>query len=175
MHNISIYINNIWLYLGKVFEKVKISIGAILSIICYVFFPEKSLFISLGAVLIAASFDVITKFYCLSKQSGGYKEAVRTGTIWSKTLWELTEIKIVSYLTISMLVGLSYRVVIFETIPQMLGSFVYTMMFLREFQSIVENLIGAGADLQWLLLFAKSKEKELSKKHNQPLKEDEEE
>ena len=38
-------------------------------------------------------------------------------------------------------------------------------MFMREFQSNVENLIDAGADLNWLLAFSKSKNKEIMDKH----------
>lgn len=172
MDNVYIYAINVWEYVLKVFDQVKIGLGAAMSVGIYLFFPSKTLLISLGAVLIAASFDVITKFYCISCQVGGYKKAVKIGAIWSKTLWQLTEIKIVSYLVISLLVGLSYRVLMFDAIPKMLGSFVYSMMFLREFQSIVENLIGAGADLEWLLLFAKNKEKHIINKHNQPVKEE---
>lgn len=166
MRVILMKLSGFWQYMAKVFEKVKISIGAIISIICYIFFPNRNLLISLGAVLIAASFDVITKFYAIAKQAGGYKNAARSGAIWSKTLWELTERKIISYLIISMMIGLSYRVMIYEAIPQMLGTFVFSMIFIREFQSIIENLIGAGADLQWLLIFAKTKEQEIHIKHN---------
>jgi hypothetical protein len=36
-------------------------------------------------------------------------------------------------------------------------------MFMREFQSNIENLIEAGADLQWLLLFSKKKNQQLLK------------
>ena len=46
----------------------------------------------------------------------------------------------------------------------MIASFVYSVMFMREFQSNIENLIEAGADLQWLLLFSKKKNKELMEK-----------
>ena len=70
--------------------------------------------------------------------------------MFSKTLWKGTEVKIVSYLTIAILTGLSYRVMYLKEAGIMLGSFVYSVMFMREFQSNIENLQEAGADLNWL-------------------------
>lgn len=158
------YINDTLEYLTKVFDKVRVGAGIVCSFICCILFPNKQVTAALLSVLAAASFDIITKFYCISKKNGGYKKAVKTKKIWSKTLWELTEIKIISYLVISLLVGLSYRVSIIDIVPQALGSFVYSMMFLRESQSIIENLIESGADLEWLLIFTKKKQEDINDK-----------
>ena len=59
------------------------------------------------------------------------------------------------------LTGLSYRVVFLEAAGIFLASFVYVVLFIREFQSNVENLIAGGAKLQWLLLFTRRKEQEI--------------
>jgi hypothetical protein len=42
-----------------------------------------------------------------------------------------------------------------------LATVVYTVIFLREAQSILENLCDAGADFKWLLLWAKKKERQI--------------
>ena len=90
-------------------------------------------------------------------------KAVRSCTISSNRLWEGTKIKIFSYLIVAILAGLSYRVVQLEQLSIFFATVVYSIIFLREAQSILENLCDAGADLKWLLiwcflqeLFAKS-------------------
>jgi len=150
-------------YIEKAFSGAKPFFGAILSFFCYVCFPDKVYMMSLMAVLAAALIDIFTKIYSIIKINGGYKKAVESKKLFSKTLWKGTEVKIVSYLTISILTGLSYRVIYIKEAGILLGSFVYSVMFMREFQSNVENLIEAGADLRWLLLFAKKKNKDLMK------------
>jgi len=72
-------------------------------------------------------------------------------------------------LTIAILTGLSYRVIYLKKAGIFLASFVYSVMFMREFQSNIENLIEAGADLHWLLLFSKKKNKELMKPYEEEL------
>ncbi len=42
-----------------------------------------------------------------------------------------------------------------------MATVVYTVVFLREAQSILENLCDAGADLQWLLIWTRKKEKQI--------------
>jgi hypothetical protein len=154
-------------YLGKAFTGKKPIIGAILGTMGYVLFPVPFYRMSFIAVLAAAGCDVLTKMYSLCKQYNGYKNAVKLKKIFSKTLWKGTEVKIVSYLMISILTGLSYRVVYLEQLGIFIASFVYSVMFMREFQSNIENLIEAGADLHWLLLFSKKKNKELMKPYEE--------
>ena len=157
-------IQNMYEYISKAFTGAKPMLGLALSVISYIIFPEKAYFISLMAVLGAAFLDIITKNYAICKKHGGYKKATKDGKLFSKTLWKGTEVKIVSYLIISILTGLSYRVIYLKQAGILIASFVYSVMFMREFQSNIENLIEAGADLQWLLLFSKKKNKELMEK-----------
>ncbi|HHX13040.1 MAG TPA: hypothetical protein GX731_09465, partial [Clostridiales bacterium] len=74
-----------------------------------------------------------------------------------------TEVKIVSYLSVAILTGISYRLIYLKEVGIVFASYVYVAMFMREFQSNVENLIEAGADLRWLLLWSKKKNKDLMK------------
>lgn len=157
-------IQNICEYILKAFTGAKPILGFILSIISYIIFPEKSYMIALVAVLGAAFLDIITKSYAICKRNGGYKKATKAGELFSKSLWTGTETKIISYLTISILTGLSYRVIYLKEAGIFVASFVYSVMFMREFQSNVENLMEAGADLDWLLLFSKKKNKDLLEK-----------
>lgn len=154
-------LKNMWEYVNKAFTGAKPFLGLVASWMGYIVFPEKVYFLSLMAVLGAAFLDIITKLIAICKKHGGYKEAVKAKKLFSKSLWEGTKVKIFSYLIISILTGLSYRVVYLKEAGIVIASFVYSVMFMREFQSNVENLIEAGADLHWLLLFSKKKNKEL--------------
>lgn len=163
-------IKNVCEYINKAFSGVKPILGAICGFISYIIFPEKVYLMSLVAVLSAAGMDIFTKSYSICKNNGGYRNSVKQKKLFSKSLWKGTEIKIVSYLSIAILTGLAYRVIYLKEAGIVLASFVYSVMFMREFQSNIENLIEAGADLHWLLLFSKKKNKELMK----PYEEDEE-
>lgn len=148
-------------YLSRAFTGKKPLIGAILGVLGTTLFPIPFYRTSFIAVMIAALCDAITKNYAICKKYGGYKNSVKLKKVFSKTLWKGTEVKLVSYLTIALLTGLSYNVVYLEQMGIFIASFVYSVMFMREFQSNIENLIEAGADLHWLLLFSKKKNKEL--------------
>lgn len=155
-------------YIEKAFTGCKPYFGAIIAGISYVCFPDRAYFLSLMAVLAASGMDIATKSYSIIVVNGGYRKAVKSKKLFSRTLWEGTRRKIVSYLSIAILTGLSYRVIYLKEAGILLGSFVYSVMFMREFQSNIENLVEAGADLRWLLLFAKKKNKDLMKDYEEP-------
>lgn len=154
-------------YIEKAFTGAKPYLGAIIAGISYICFPDRAYFLSLMAVLAAAGMDIVTKSYSIITRCGGYRKAVKNKQLFSKTLWEGTRRKIVSYTSIAILTGLSYRVIYLKEAGILLGSFVYSVMFMREFQSNIENLIEAGADLNWLLIFAKKKNKDLMKDYDE--------
>lgn len=156
-------IKNVYEYISKAFTGAKPFLGAIGGFISYTIFPEKMYLLSLIAVLAASLMDIATKIYSICKKYGGYRNAVKLGKVFSKSLWKGTEVKIVSYLAIAILTGLSFRVIYIEEAGIILASFVYSVMFMREFQSNIENLIEAGADLDWLLLWSRKKNKDLMK------------
>lgn len=158
---------NIMEYLEKAFTGTKPILGAVTGIICYVCFPDRAYMLALTAVMAASFLDIITKSYSIIKKNGGYKNAIKNKELFSKSLWLGTERKIVSYTVVAILTGLSYRVIYLKEVGIMIGTFVYSVMFMREFQSNVENLIEAGADLHWLLLFSKKKNRELMKPYEE--------
>lgn len=160
-------LKNVYGYISKSFEGMKPLFGFIFSGLFYVMFPDNVHMLALVAVLLASIMDIFTKSYSICKNNGGYRNAVRIKKLFSKSLWKGTEVKIVSYLSISILTGLSYRVIFLKEAGIVLASFVYSVMFMREFQSNIENLIEAGADLHWLLLFSKKKNKDLMKPYEE--------
>ncbi|MDY0388320.1 MAG: phage holin family protein [Methanolobus sp.] len=155
-------------YLNKAFEGLKPCVAVALNAIAYIMFPNRTLMLALSMVLGAAFMDIITKWVAISKVNGGYLNAVKGGMLSSRTMWEGTRTKIFAYLVVAILTGMSYRVVYLQELGIFLASFVYTIMFLREAQSNIENLCVAGADLKWLLVFIRKKEREVIKKYNDP-------
>ena len=160
-----------WEYLATVFSGLKPYIGGLMGVVCYVCFPDRAYLLALMAVLGAALMDIITKIVSIVYNNGGVINSIKEKKLFSKTFWKGTERKIISYLSISILTGLSYRVIYLKEAGILLGTFVYSVMFMREFQSNIENLIEAGAELDWLLLFSRKKNKDLMK----PYEEDDEE
>ena len=148
-------------YIAKAMAGAIPYLGAFLGIFNYVIFPDKAILTSACAVGALIILDILTKYVALSHQAGGYMKAVRNCSISSNKLWEGTRIKLYSYLVVAILVGLSYRVVQLEQLSVFLASVVYSILFLREAQSVLENLCDAGADFRWLLRWTKNKQDQI--------------
>ena len=48
-----------------------------------------------------------------------------------------------------------------EQLSIFFATVVYSIIFLREAQSILENLCDAGADLKWLLIWTRKKQEQI--------------
>lgn len=151
----------ITLYADKFLSGTKPIWGFFMAACSYILFPEQAYLtaaLAVGAVIVL---DIVTKYVALSAKAGGYMKAVRNCTISSNRLWDGTRIKLFSYLVVAILAGLSYRVVQLEQLSIFFATVVYSIIFLREAQSILENLCDAGADLNWLLIWTKKKQKQI--------------
>lgn len=148
-------------YIAKAMAGSTPYIGAFIGMCSYVLFPDKAFLTAACAVGAVIILDILTKYVALSHKAGGYMKAVRNCTISSNRLWEGTKIKIFSYLIVAILAGLSYRVVQLEQLSIFFATVVYSIIFLREAQSILENLCDAGADLKWLLIWTRKKQEQI--------------
>lgn len=148
-------------YFSKVLDGSNPAIVFLLSVISYLFFPDEAYATSIVAVGVMMILDILTKFWALSRQNGGYVEAVKTRAIYSRTLWERTQIKLVPYLAIMIGAGLSYQITPLKQLGIGVAVLIYSMMFFREFQSILENLLDGGGDVGWLLFWVKRKQKQI--------------
>lgn len=142
-------------YLEKAFNSVQPVCAVFLSAVMYILFPEDAYIKAFCAVLGAMILDVLTKYRAIGRNNGGYWTAIKTGKLNSHDMWMGTSRKIYDYLVIFILAGLSYRVSPVSSAAVLLSTVVYTVMFLREGQSIVENLNEAGGNWGWLLLIIK--------------------
>jgi len=162
-----LFIEQLKNYLNKAISSLKIVFGFILTFLNYVMFPEQAYKNAAIALGIAVLMDIFSKYTAIAYNNGGFIKAFKNGKIFSKTLWEGTKVKLITYLSISIMVGASYQLNAlpnaFASVSKFMATVVYTVLFLREFQSMLENFGDAGADIEWLLLFTKRKEKEILK------------
>lgn len=138
-------------YLQKVFDTVKPAYAVFISVVMYALFPEDAYISAFCAVIAVMVLDILTKYYCVAHNNNGLICCIKTGKLRSETLWRGTSRKIMDYLIIFIMVGLSYRVSPVAGVVVFLGTVVYGFIFLRECQSILENLEEAGHDVGWAL------------------------
>ena len=148
-------------YLKNAFESVQPFWAVFLSAIMYVMFPEQAYLTAFCAVLGVMVLDIITKYYAIGCKNGGLRNSIKLKKINSNSMWVGTSRKIFSYLIIFIMVGLSYRVSPVAGVATFLGTVVYSVLFLRECQSILENLDDAGNDVGWLLSIVKKRKNKI--------------
>ena len=145
----------------KVCDTVRPSIALLGAGITYVFFPEQSFVIWFIATWVAVVLDLFTKWLAIFATHGGISNSIKTKAWNSDSMFHKTYIKIVAYLVLQILTGLSMRMGI-SHISNAVATVVYSFLFFREFASNIENLIEAGADyLQPLLFWVKKKQDEV--------------
>lgn len=133
-----------------------------MSVVSYVLFPDKAFIPAAIALVGATILDIITRYYALSVNNQGFRNAVKTHVINSENFWTGTRKKIIGYLVVMILSGLSVRITPLTQIAVFMATFAYSIMFLRESQSVIENLIDAGhSDLEWFLFWVKKKQENI--------------
>ncbi len=156
------FIRNLLEYFRHALDGFKPAFAFVVSAVMYLLFPEPAYLNGFYVVTITMVIDVFTKWYSIKKMHNcTFKAARKNKFINSNAMFEGTKIKIITYLIIFLLAGLSYRVSPIAGASVFLSSFVYSMLFLRECQSILENLDDAGADVGVFLFFVKKKQNEI--------------
>ena len=155
------YFSRLIMSMNPILQVITAFVGSIASII----FPDKALIAAAKAVFVVIVLDLITKYYAKAYQCRegrnifvGLVNAIKKGELKSATMWYGSVRKVISYLFIMILVGLSYKFGAFQGLASAFSLVAYALMFLRESQSIIENLIDAGhTELKWLLSFIKKR------------------
>jgi len=138
--------------------------AAVVSVFSYVICPNSAYVPAVIAVWVAVVLDIFTRWYANARNGGGLYRALKSRAINSDAFWDGTKSKIVSYLVVQILAGLTMRVEQWATLSGAVVTVIYSIMFIREFISNLENLQDAGAN--WvgpLLCFMRKKEKEITK------------
>jgi len=150
--------------LNKVCDTVKPAIALMGAAITWLMFPEQSFVVWCIATWVAVVLDLFTRWYAIFIRNGGIRNSFITKAWNSEAMFHKTSLKIISYLVIQILAGLSMRFVSIPYVSNVVATIVYSFLFFREFASNIENLIDAGADyLQPLLFWIRKKESEIYK------------
>ena len=154
--------------INKVWETVRPGFALCWAAISWLILPEKSFVVWCIALWVAVALDLLTRWYAIFKKAGGIRKAIKQKAWNSKEMYEKTSIKIISYLVIQILAGLSMRLVDIPYISNIVATVVYSFLFFREFASNIENLVEAGANyLQPLLFWVKKKKDEVLEKEDE--------
>jgi len=148
-------------YLESALENVKPVWAFFIAVLNYVLFPEQAYLAAFCAVLVMMIIDILTKYYSIAALNGGLLNSIKTGKINSNSMWVGTSRKIVDYLIVFIMVGLSYRVSLVAGAIVVLGNVIYSLLFARECQSVLENLEDAGHDVGWALKIIKRRKKKI--------------
>lgn len=133
-------------------------------LVSYVLFPVDSYQTYAAIVVGVLTLDLLTKYYAIAKTNGGLRNSIRIGKLTSQAMWIGTRRKLLSYLIIMVFVGLAYRFEELSAVALMIGNLSYAIMFLREIQSVFENMVQAGhKDLSVWLVWTKRNRESLEK------------
>lgn len=132
-------------YLRKLFQvDILFFVSGIGAFFYKFFFPEKQYLYGAGAVLIIMVLDLVTKLFGLSRQNGGIGQSLAQKKISSRAFAKGTFDKLLVFGIMLIVCGCAYRLTGISDIAVWFTQLVYTLMFLRDLLSILENLRDAG-------------------------------
>ena len=134
-------------------SELLVALGALWASITSFLFPTSFVGTSAIAVLIMMSLDLITKLFALAKMHGGFRKALRTQKINSRSFAKGTLDKLIIFGVFLIINGCACRLLVIEDISKWFTQAVFTIMFLRDTLSIFENLSDCG--VQGLSVFKK--------------------
>ena len=148
-------------YISKLFENhILVALSAIGAFLYHFFFPEEQYLYCTLAVLGMMALDLITKLYAIKKQAGGWKKSIASCKISSQLFFKGTMDKLLVFGVMLIICGFAYQLTLIAQIALWFTQIVFTLMFLRDTLSIIENLRDAG--IKSLGLFEKVVRKKMS-------------
>ena len=147
-------------YLKKLFQVDVLFLISGLGAFLYKFlFPEKQYLYGALAVLVIMVLDLATKLFSLSRQGGGLRRSLAEKKISSRAFARGTFDKLLVFGIMMIICGCAYRLTVISEVALWFTQLVYTLMFLRDLLSILENLRDAGVG--GLRIFEKAVKKKM--------------
>jgi len=147
-------------YLKKLFQADSLLFISGVGAFLYKFlFPETQYLYGAGAVLVIMVLDLATKLFSLSRQGGGFRKSLADKKISSRAFARGTFDKVLVFGIMMIICGCAYRLTIIDAVALWFTQLVYTLMFLRDLLSILENLNDAGVG--GLKIFEKAVKKKM--------------
>ncbi len=149
-----------WEQTKRLFDnEIIVGLGAAWAWLVTFLFPTSTIATAAGAVLIMMGLDLVTKIFALGKQNGGILKAFKCRKISSNKFAKGTLDKLIIFGVMLIISGCAYNLMVIEELATWFTQVVFTIMFLRDALSILENLNDAG--VQGLGLFKKVVKKKL--------------
>lgn len=152
-----------WNYFWVALTTVKPILAVVISAFSFIMFPNSAMLAYAGTLTLTVGFDILTKFYAITKSNDGIINAFKFGRWNSNSFWVGSRKKIIDIGVIFIICGLTVR---FSNGIEIAGlaftTFAYSVMMLREIQSVCENMIEAGHEsFQVYVGWIKRKKKEV--------------
>lgn len=126
-------------------NEICIALSAAWAFVSKLIFPSDAYgTVTVCAVMVMMTVDLLTKLFALSKQNGGLMPAIASRHINSKGFFYGTRDKIIFLFVMLIIGGCAYRIIPVEAIATWLMTFSFGFMFFRDLLSILENLSDAG-------------------------------
>lgn len=107
-------------------------------------FPETAVLTAAGAVLGIMVLDLLTKMFALARTNGGLRKAVKKKIINSHRFGKGTLDKLIVFGVMLIVGGFAYRISPVAAVATGFMQTVFSLMFLRDVLSIIENLTDSG-------------------------------
>ena len=132
-------------YIKSLFSNcAMVTVGTIGGTILAFLFPESIYLTSFLVVLGIMVLDLLTKIYALSKQNKGLRAAFKSKAITSKKFGKGTMDKLIVLFVFTLICAAAYKLSPISSVAAWFMQVSYTVMFLRDVLSIIENLTEAG-------------------------------
>ena len=132
-------------YIKKLFDNAGlVAVSAAAAVIFRFLFPTQDYLYGALAVIGMYTMDCVTKFYALSRQSGGLVKAFRAKIINSRAFFKGTIDKVIVLLAVLIIFGILYRFPVIRVLAATLIQWVFILMVVRDVMSVLENLSDAG-------------------------------
>ena len=136
---------NVVSYISKLFENhILVALSAIGAFLYRFFFPEEQYLYGTLAVLGMMLLDLITKLYAIKGRVGGWHKSIASCKISSQLFFKGTADKLLVFGVMLIICSFAYRLTIVAQVAIWFTQIVFTLMFLRDALSIIENLRDAG-------------------------------
>lgn len=174
------------MYLSTIITKKTVIFGSVASYLFSILLPTKAFEVAFIGWLVAMIIDILTKYISIAIQSRDLTaeannfvlriikkilgaplyNALYHRKIRSDTLWRKTSKKFFEFIIILTCMSILYHVAPFQELVITFIKVVFFVAIGREIQSIIENGIDAGLDLEWLLLRVKKQIEEQTNDDN---------
>jgi len=115
-------------FLCKITNTVKPAIAVIAAGLSYLIIPDRCFEAWSVALWVSVALDLSTRWFAIFVKSRGIWPAFKSKAFNSDTLFRKTAVKVVAYLVIQILAGLSFRVIGLQQVNTVMAAVIYAFL-----------------------------------------------